>query len=127
MEWNQVISCQGRDIPVCLTARQLGNDWVITLAGGDISHIGTAVIAVPRPSLKNSSIISSTSSVINLPGHKDEILCRKIAEQFCLKSGHTVLCTGGIHINGATETCIQSVSNCVMLLVEQALKDIFHF
>ena len=47
-------------------------------------HIGCAVLAIPRPSLKSDGSMSCTSSVLNLSGHKDETLCRLLAERACV-------------------------------------------
>ena len=41
---------------------KLGNDYNITISGGDNPHIGTSVLAIPRPSLTGDESISSTSS-----------------------------------------------------------------
>ena len=50
---------------------KLGNDYNITISGGDNPHIGTSVLAIPRPSLTGDESISATSSVMNMVGHKD--------------------------------------------------------
>lgn len=60
---------------------RVGEDYQILLQGGERPHIGCTVLAVPRPSLTGSGACSSTASVLNLPGHKDEALCRLLAER----------------------------------------------
>ena len=67
-------------ITIEIQETRIGDDIVLILAGGDKPHIGCVVQAVPRPSLTNDGSISVTSSVLNLTGHKDEFLCRKLAE-----------------------------------------------
>ena len=54
----------------------LGDDILIIVKGGDKFHIGTSVLAVPRPSLSRDGTVSVTSSVLNVIGHKDEVICR---------------------------------------------------
>ena len=44
----------------------------ILLYGGERPHIGCTVMAQPRPSLADPQKMSSTASVLNLSGHKDE-------------------------------------------------------
>ncbi len=88
---------------------RIGDDLCITVSGGDKPHIGSTAIAVPRQSLLGNGRLSCTSSVINQSGHKDEAVIRKIAEEACCKYGCTVVCTGGIHIDGITKTQIDEL------------------
>lgn len=72
----------------------IGDDLCITVQGGK-SHIGCTVLAIPRESLTGEGI-SCTSSVINVSGHKDEEICRYVAEKAAarnelLKTERTVL------------------------------------
>lgn len=87
----------------------LGHDFFLCVQGGDSPHIGCTVQAVPRPSLSGEGMISVTSSVLNLTGHKDEALCRRLAEAYCRKLNAVVVCTGGFHVDGITEEQIREV------------------
>ena len=78
-------------ITIEIQETRIGDDIVLILAGGDKPHIGCVVQAVPRPSLTNDGSISVTSSVLNLTGHKDEFLCRKLAEKRCRETGRIVV------------------------------------
>lgn len=60
---------------------KLGDDYNITISGGDKPHIGSSVLAIPRLSLTGDGSISATSSLMNMIGHKDEHICRYIAEK----------------------------------------------
>lgn len=64
-----------------VTVMKLGEDFQICLAGGEKPHIGCVVQAVPRESLTGDGSWSATSSVWNRTGHKDEVLCRMLAEK----------------------------------------------
>ena len=77
--------------------------------GGERPHIGCVVQAVPRPSLSGDGTISVTSSVINLTGHKDEFLCRRLAENRCRETGKVVVCTGGVHMDHITGEQIEEL------------------
>lgn len=90
-------------ISIEIVEKWIGEDLVIMLSGGDKPHIGCVVQAVPRPSLRKDGTLSVTSSVINLTGHKDEFLCRKLAEKRCKEIGKVVVCTGGVHIDHITK------------------------
>ena len=95
-------------ITIEIQETRIGDDIVLILAGGDKPHIG-CVVQVPRPSLTNDGSISVTSSVLNLTGHKDEFLCRKLAEKRCRETGRIVVCTGGVHIENITKEQIHKL------------------
>ena len=85
-----------------LTVTSVGEDIHILFSGGDRPHIGCTVMAVPRESLTGDGSISVTSSVMNLTGHKDEAVCRELAEVWCRKTGRVTVCTGGFHVDNIT-------------------------
>ena len=87
----------------------LGEDILACIQGGDKPHIGCTVQAVPRPSLTGNGTISATSSILNLTGHKDEALCRRLAEKLCRATGRVVVCTGGFHIDNMKPEQIDEV------------------
>ena len=87
----------------------VGEDILIVIRGGEKSHIGSCVMAVPRPSLADNKKISCTSSVLNVVGHKDENICRMVAENFCKKFQVTAVCTGGFHVDNLTPEKISEV------------------
>lgn len=91
----------------------IGDDILISVRGGDKPHIGTTVLAVPRPSLTGDGIISTTSSVLNVIGHKDEEICRILAEKTSKKYGVTAVCIGGFHINGISAEQIKEVLEAI--------------
>ena len=85
---------------------------------------GCTVIAVPRPSLSGNGQTSATSSVLNLTGHKDESLCRTLAEMVCCASGKNVACSGGFHMDQITLQQIQEVEAAVRKLGEFLIKEL---
>ena len=85
-----------------LMITSVGEDIHILFSGGDRPHIGCTVMAVPRESLTGDGSISVTSSVMNLTGHKDEAVCRELAEAWCKKTGRVTVCTGGFHVDNIT-------------------------
>lgn len=93
-----------------LTAWRIGEDILVAFAGGT-AHIGCSVLATPRPSRTGDGSTSATASVLNVSGHKDDMLCRHIAERICAATKHTVTCTGGFHIDDITPNQIIEVSN----------------
>lgn len=98
---------------------RVGEDYQILLQGGERPHIGCTVLAVPCPSLTGSGACSSTASVLNLPGHKDEALCRLLAEQLSAGKNAVVACSGGFHVDGITKEQIREVYAVVEEFAEQ--------
>lgn len=92
---------------------RIGEDIHITLQGGEKPHIGCVVLAVPRPSLEGNGERSSTASVINITGHKDEMLCRQLAEQVAARENAVVVCCGGFHMDYITKEQIEEVRKAV--------------
>jgi len=87
----------------------VGEDISIIVRGGDKPHIGSTVLAIPRKSLADVEKFSCTSSVLNIVGHKDEFICRLVAENFCKKYKAVTVCTGGFHVDNLTAEKIQEV------------------
>lgn len=102
-----------------LELRYAGEDIVAVLSGGDRPHIGCAVVALPRSSLTGDGTLSCTSSVVNLIGHKDEYICRQVAEYICKKQNVTVVCTGGVHLDEAGEEQISEVVQAIRRFCEE--------
>ena len=92
MKYSKTIA--GITIEICEKA--IGEDLILILSGGEKPHIGCVVQAVPRPS-------------INLTGHKDEFLCRRLAENRCRETGKVVVCTGGVHMDHITGEQIEEL------------------
>ena len=93
-------------------AVRCGDDLTVVIGGGEKQHIGAVAVGVPRPSLKDKNIVSSSASVLCLTGHKEDLLARKA---FGVKGsylpsarmlGHTVTVTVGLHIDDASAEAI---------------------
>lgn len=82
----------------------------ILLYGGQSPHIGSVVMSQPRLSLKGDGKISCTSSVWNQCGHKDETLCRMLAEKMAVTRNKPVVCAGGFHVDSITEEQIRELT-----------------
>lgn len=82
-------------------------------AGGEKPHIGCVVLAIPRPSLTGDGSVSVTSSVLNITGHKDEELCRCLAEMLARKKNAVTVCTGGFHVDHIQKEQIAEVTEAI--------------
>ena len=90
----------------------------MTLQGGEKPHIGCVGLALPRPSLHGNGTGSSTASVINVTGHKDEILCRWMAEQVAARENAVTVCCGGFHMDHITKEQIREVKEAVEEIIK---------
>ena len=113
MDWTVKIEKEVANTNLKVSAGKVGNDILICLEGGNAPHIGCVVQAVPRQSLKQDGSMSATASVLNLTGHKDEFLCRKLAEKICSATGCVIVCTGGFHFDGISQAQIRDVIKVV--------------
>ena len=87
-------------------AVRCGDDLTVVIGGGEKQHIGAVAVGVPRPSLKDKNIVSSSASVLCLTGHKEDLLARKAALELARMLGHTVTVTVGVHIDDASAEAI---------------------
>lgn len=102
-----------------LRAERAGADYCLLLEGGSAPHIGCAVLALPRPSLWEDGSRSATASVLNVVGHKDEAVCRLLAERVAARKNAIVVCTGGFHVDGISREQIAELTRAVEALAEE--------
>jgi hypothetical protein len=126
----QVRSSVGDGIfKVIAEVKIIGDDLMISVWGGTKPHIGSISVSVPRPGLQDNTTMSATSSIINLIGHKDEVVARKFSEQLAAKFNKNAIATAGIHIDDITENQInilmQNMTDLcrdIMIKLEEIIK-----
>ncbi len=84
-----------------------GEDLVIVIGGGS-KHIGSVAVALPRPG-KNNKNDSSTTSVFNLTGHKDDYLSRPLAAKIAAKTGRVVTVVSGFHLDNISKEELKKI------------------
>lgn len=90
-----------------------GSDLVVALQGGTHHHIGATAMAVPRPSLADSSQLSSTASVLCVVGHREDDLARSVALHLSAALECAVTVVAGLHVDNATDADVHIlVENC---------------
>ena len=97
----------------------VGEDILVCLQGGERPHLGCVVQTEPRESLTGDGSVSATSSVLNYPGHKDEVVCRYVAEKISRELKRRVVCTGGFHKDGINVDEIREVQMAVEVVTEK--------
>ena len=119
MEWIVRECIEAVGCPLEINAAFVGEDVLVCLQGGDWPHLGCVVQTEPRESLTGDGSVSATSSVLNYPGHKDEVVCRYVAEKISRELNRRVVCTGGFHKDGITVEEIREVQRAVEQIAEQ--------
>jgi hypothetical protein len=97
----------------------VGDDLLTCFWGGTQPHIGAVSVALPRPSLADSSTTSSTSSVFSLLGHKEDVLVKMASERLSAKLEKNVVVTAGIHWDDLDESAITKIMDNCSWLTEQ--------
>jgi hypothetical protein len=101
---------------IAAEVRFIGEDILVSVWGGTSPHIGSVAVAQARPSLKDPRRSSATSSVINFPGHKDDIVSRMFAERISSTMNRYCIATAGIHVDNASgEELSRLLRNCKAL------------
>lgn len=103
---------------------KMGNDWNISIYGGNLPHIGAIALGIPRPSLEDKNKISSSVSVLTITGHKEDIIVQKIAKVLSSTLNSTVVVTCGIHIDDITFDDIQNLNLVIDNLVDELIHKI---
>ena len=106
------------------TALKMGNDWNISIYGGDIPHIGAIALGIPRPSLENKNKISSSVSVLTITGHKEDVIVQNVAKVLSSTLNSTVIVSCGIHINDISFDDIQNLNLVIDNLVNELISKI---
>lgn len=101
---------------------ELGDDLLLAVTGGERHHIGSASVSVPRPSLLDPSKMSSTTSTINLVGHKDNFAGDRISGQLSAALNKNVVVVCGIHVDNIGSEGIDRVLALTDRLIEQLLE-----
>ena len=115
------ISAGSGNHKITMTLIPTDSGVVATILGGDRPHIGTVAIAIPRPSLKNPKMTSSTSSVMNLVGHKDDEIAKPISEKIAESLNLVAVVVAGVHIKNADSDDIKSLVSNSMKCAEKAI------
>ena len=106
------------------SVRQIGQDLLVAIWGGEKPHIGAVAMAQPRPSLKDPEVTSSTASVFAYVGHKEEELAKAAAEILSATLKTNVVVSAGIHWDNLPPQGIQRVIENSNILVEMILERI---
>jgi len=89
--------------------KEIGEDLLVAIWGGEKPHIGAVAVAQPRPSLKDKSVVSATASVVCYVSHKNDAVAKETAEKISATLNRNVTVTAGIRWDDIDEARINSV------------------
>jgi hypothetical protein len=115
------ISAQEGRIKITMQALMLGDDLFVAVSGGDGPHIGAVTMSIPRASMSGPGRSASTS-VMTMPGHKDDEAARMISHILSSKLYKNVVVVCGIHVDGITAAEINTVMNMLGKLTERLIR-----
>ena len=100
----------------------VGDDILIVIEGGEF-HIGAVGVSTPAasPHFKNKII---STSIITLPGHKDDIVCKIVGEKISKKLNKNVCIIAGIHFDNLTKSEINEILALCDKLADKILEKI---
>ncbi|MGB9939632.1 hypothetical protein [Methanosarcina sp.] len=99
-------------IEILLDARKLGEDYLLTLTGGE-KHVGAVAVGLFDEKSQRAS-----SSVITMPGHREEYLALKGAKQVSRATRKTSVFVVGIHQDNISPEEIRDIVSAAGEMVE---------
>jgi len=106
---------------VTASAVPIGDDLVVMIWGGETPHIGAVSVSIPRPSLKNSAVISATTSVYAMIGHKEDELAKEMGQKIASALNKNVVLTAGIHVEDLSDDGIKLIETNCRIIVESLI------
>ena len=107
------LSIEEGNYPLHSLSLLVGEDLVTCIWGGTQPHIGAVAIALPRPSIADPNVVSSTSSVFTVLGHKEDELVKMVSERLSARLQKNVVVTAGVHWDHLEEDAITEIlDNC---------------
>ncbi|MBY8997319.1 MAG: hypothetical protein KGD60_06285 [Candidatus Thorarchaeota archaeon] len=107
--------------PIFIETKEIGNDLLIAIYGGDTHHIGGVATAYPTESHYRDATTVSVST-LTLPGHKDYVVANTAAEKICKALEVPTVVTVGIHYDNASNKEIEEIISVVNALVEEIIE-----
>lgn len=117
MMYESTFSIVGK--PISVVVLNLGLDLSLSISGGDRPHIGAVALAVPRPSSSDPKVISATTSVIAVTGHKEDVIATHVADRLAASLGCIVTVSCGIHFDKINTQILENLQNQIETEIEQ--------
>ncbi|MBI6871126.1 hypothetical protein [Clostridium aciditolerans] len=118
----QDFSLENGRIKINMKAIAIGEDLCVIISGGDSPHIGCVTLSVPRPSLADARVVSATTSLLNLVGHKDDEAARYVSHAISSRLNKNVVVTCGIHVDNITSEEIKVIMDLLKQLTDMLIQ-----
>ena len=112
--WSR-ITLEAIDVP-------MGDDHCVIVTGGDRPHVGAVALAQARPSLRDPSAVSATTSVLTLLGHKEDILAHRAAQRLASALNRNVVVCCGIHVDAISAAEMDFIDRAVDRFCERVIQ-----
>lgn len=99
-------------IEIILEVKKLGEDYLLTLTGGK-EHVGAVAVG-----LFDEKSGRASSSVLTLPGHREEQLALDSAKRVSKATGKTSVVVAGIHVDNISLEEIKEIVSTAEEMVE---------
>lgn len=99
----------------------LGEDVLIAVWGGTRPHIGSLAVSTSDPERDPEQGRSSNVLQFCFPGHRDDVVARRVSERVAAALQRTVAVSAGIHIPDITPAEIDAVLANTDLLIEEII------
>jgi hypothetical protein len=117
----QELSCGTGVYTVSATLQLLDQDVLITVWGGTRPHIGALVVSAPHPDHAPEEGRCSTVLQFSFPGHRDNVVARRVAERVASALQRTIVVSAGIHVPDITPAGIDTVLANTDCLIEKII------
>lgn len=114
---------------VSASLQVLGPDILITVWGGTRPHVGALVVSSPHPDRAPEEGRCSTVLQFSFPGHRDNVVARRVAERVASMLQRTIVVSAGIHVPDITPAGIDTVlanTDCLIEKIIRLLRDPNH-
>ncbi|MHC1576306.1 MAG: prenylated flavin chaperone LpdD [Methanosarcinaceae archaeon] len=108
----QLIEMETKRGTLTLKPELVGRDILVTLTGGR-KHIGATAMGTYDETTGHTS-----SSVITVPGHRDDIIAQKGAQRISAVTGTTSAVSVGIHFDNITDGEIQEILTVTAKMID---------
>jgi hypothetical protein len=109
---------------IALQAVRAGQNYNVTLTGGDAPHIGAVSVSQMVPGARHPEKTTVSTSVITLPGHRETRLATLVSERLARELRTTVSVSCGVHLENIHKEEIAMVFTLSREAVRQLLRRI---
>lgn len=90
-------------------AGKIGTDILVRVWGGEKPHIGSVAVSVADDCIGSDGKFRATTSVFNLPGHREDEITRMFSSEIAVALGTTTVVCAGVHIESITVNEISEI------------------